>query len=67
MTKKEARAILACKKRIEGAIAMVKIQLTTPDERSNCENYWGGNILHIMQGGSYGAAPISRAEDILNE
>ena len=64
MTKKDARAIIACGNRITRALDACLNQLSEK-EQQYARAYWAAHIQSAMHGGNYGSAPMARAEMIL--
>jgi len=64
MTKKTARAILACQASIQKAIDVCLPKLTD-DERDYATSYWAAHIQDSIGGRAYGAMPIGLAQDTL--
>lgn len=64
LTKREARAILACQRKICNAILVVRGQLK-PQNLEYAEAYWLAHLVSIISGNSYGSMPISHAVDVL--
>jgi hypothetical protein len=64
MTKKQARALLVCRDRINKALDSCLAQLSYSDqEYAKC--YWAAHIRSAINGTSYGAAYIEEAEEKL--
>jgi hypothetical protein len=66
MTHTEAAAILDCRRKIQAALARCRKSLKG-DELIYADNYWMAHIRQSISGGSYGSAPIARAEKVLEE
>lgn len=66
MIKSEAKAILACQKKILNALATCEKKLR-PSELGYFHSYWGGHIAQAMNGQGYGSAPIYRAERLVKD
>jgi hypothetical protein len=66
MTKKEARALLACKAKVVKAIESCLSQLSAA-ERSYAESYWAAHINSAITGQGYGSAPMGRAKLTLED
>lgn len=64
MTRTEARAILNCAKRINGAVEACLDKLG-PDEKLQADAYWAAHIKNIIAGSSYGSMPTNKAHDVL--
>jgi len=65
MTKREARAILACQKTIEKALDVCLEKLGN-DESDYATSYWMAHIRDSIGGSAYGSMPIGAAHDLIN-
>jgi|HubBroStandDraft_4_1064222.scaffolds.fasta_scaffold08568_5 hypothetical protein len=65
MTRKQAKAILACQKAVMKALETCRGRLKGSEEGLHFDAYWGSRVTLIMQGSGYGSAPIKRAEETL--
>lgn len=66
MTKKEAKALLACQAKVVKAIESCLSQLSS-DERNYAESYWAAHIRSAITGQGYGSAPMGRAQLTLED
>lgn len=64
MTKRQAKALLAAQRRINGALDSVLKTLDSRD-REYAEAYWAGSIRSTINGRGYGSAPVGRAAELL--
>lgn len=65
MTKKDARAIIACGNRITKALDACLNQLSEK-EQQYARAYWAAHIQSAMHGGNYGSAPMEAAYELLS-
>ena len=65
MTKKEARALIACGNKITRALDACLNQLSDP-ERDYARVYWAQHIKNALYDGRHGAAPMERAAAIVD-
>ena len=62
MTKKEARAIIACRDKISAALRICRNALSG-QEAEYADAYWMSHIRQSINGDAYGSMPIYRAEE----
>lgn len=66
MTRREARAVLACAGKVERAVKSVLGQLSEPN-RTYAEAYWAGHMLKIAREQGYGTMPLMQADATLDK
>lgn len=66
MNKKEARAILACSRKVIAAVESCMKQLG-PELQSHAKGYWAGQLDQIAYGSIYGGMPIQQSMEVLDE
>ena len=66
MTKKEARAIVACRNKIIAALDACYLKLSI-EQSQYADNYWMAHIRQSLDGHSYGSAPTGEAEELLED
>lgn len=65
MTKREAKAVLVCQRRIIAALDSCARSLSGSAEFGYFTSYWGANIRSLASGGGYGSAPVAKALVVL--
>lgn len=66
MTKAQAKAIIACRDKIQKALDQCEPKLS-PDGRAYMQAYWGAHIRSSISGTSYGSMPVADADLVLEE
>lgn len=64
MKKADAKAIVLCVQKIEGALNTLLAKLDG-EEREYAHNYWAWHIRRLLTSGSYGSAPLAKALETL--